>query len=129
MSKKKPYEKCILNKEGGCGKDRSNSDGVIPATELNADVENHLQKLKISNVPLKFLNERNLIQDRLNRALFDEDFICSKHSLMESTGVNRNHVVTQAIRIKIVESLSRLHAQQHLRGYKSYLKILTCTFQ
>ena len=55
MSEKKKdeediYSKYILNKKGGCGKNRKKEEILYSATELNEDVENHFKKLKTKSV-------------------------------------------------------------------------------
>lgn len=73
------YMHCALNEDGKCGRSRKFEDRLFKADELNDDVQEHLSSLKTSGVVLKFQNERNLIQNRIDRTLDNDDRLCGKH--------------------------------------------------
>ena len=76
----KDYQDCCYF-DGTCSKDRNGNYKLIEAKELKVDIRDYLKGLKISieNIPLKYLTEKSLIENRTGKGLGDCDKICPRH--------------------------------------------------
>jgi len=84
---KDPYAGCTFRDLNNCGSGKYGEENLVTVSQLQKNTESHFKDLKVgySNISVKYLKERHLIENRSGKLLSKMDEICPKHR--ESFGV------------------------------------------
>ena len=135
------YQNCCMFSTGYCGPfTRHNKDGMVKASDLNLSIKEHLEDIHL----LKFgrqtsLIERQLVENRMGRALNDTDELCAYHWYTlgiwwrpKSRCMHPNHIQeygnkkssTRTAPISIIDALNEHHGISIPYGAKFCFKHL-----